>query len=96
MKHKNLIVQILGIFFVIIIASAAVFSFSSQLNLSLIKETYKTLSEVSEHYNSSFLQRLSYDMKTMKVLAGSLAGMTDATKQDIMDILQNAVDDGEF
>ncbi|MEG2014920.1 MAG: diguanylate cyclase, partial [Clostridia bacterium] len=96
MKHKNLIVQILGIFFVIIIASAAVFSFSSQLNQSLIKETYKTLSEVSEHYNSSFLQRLSYDMKTMKVLAGSLAGMTDATKQDIMDILQNAVDDGEF
>ncbi|MEG2214148.1 MAG: diguanylate cyclase [Oscillospiraceae bacterium] len=96
MKYKKVIVKIFCALLAVVITAATIWDFSLQLQHELTKEIYRTLSDVSIDYNKSFLDRISYNIKTMNVLAGGLVEMNEPSKQDIMDILQNAVDDGDF
>ncbi|MEG1524391.1 MAG: diguanylate cyclase [Clostridia bacterium] len=96
MKNKKMMIRIIGIVGVFLVAATTVWDFSLQLRHALTRETYRTLSRVSEDYNKAFLDRISYHIKTMKVLAGGLQEMQNQPKQDVMRVLQNAVSDGGF
>ncbi|MEG1417542.1 MAG: PAS domain S-box protein, partial [Oscillospiraceae bacterium] len=96
MSCKKNVVKILCILTVFVIAATTIWDFSVQLKRVLTRETYETLSEVSEDYNKSFLDRISYNIKTMNVLADSLKEMNLNTHQDIVRVLQFAVGDGGF
>ncbi|MEG1496691.1 MAG: diguanylate cyclase [Clostridiales bacterium] len=96
MKFKKSTKRILYALVITIVTVFIIWDFSIQLNSALTKETYLTLSEVSEDYNKAFLDRISYNTKTLKVLGGSLEALSDGSKEKIMGVLQNAVDDGGF
>ncbi|MEG1887147.1 MAG: cache domain-containing protein, partial [Oscillospiraceae bacterium] len=96
MWWKKIGARMMCIAVILVVFVATIWDFSLQLQGELTRETYQTLSEVSEDYNRAFLDRVSYNIKAMKVLAGGLKEMSGRTKQDIMRVLQNAVDDGGF
>ncbi|MEG1557568.1 MAG: diguanylate cyclase [Oscillospiraceae bacterium] len=92
MKIKNYMFKIICILVILVISVWTIWEFTFQLQDDLVKETYRTLSEVSMDYNKVFLDRISFNVKTMNILANNLKEMQNLTKQDIMEILQNAVD----
>ncbi|MEG0984825.1 MAG: diguanylate cyclase [Clostridia bacterium] len=96
MKHKRITMRIGCVLAIFAIALMTTWDFSVQLQNTLTKEVYRTLSEVAVDYNKAFSDRIAYNIKTMKVLAGSLAGMKGQARREIVRILQNAVDDGAF
>ncbi|MEG2038093.1 MAG: diguanylate cyclase [Oscillospiraceae bacterium] len=96
MKCKKVCTIVLFTIAIFAISVVTIWDFSMQLQNMLTRETYQTLSEVSKDYNKAFLDRISYNIKTMNVLAGTLDEMQECTKQEAMRILQNAVDDGGF
>ncbi|MEG2406521.1 MAG: hypothetical protein RSB05_05540, partial [Clostridiales bacterium] len=67
MKFKKSTKRILYALVITIVTVFIIWDFSIQLNNALTKETYLTLSEVSEDYNKAFLDRISYNEKTLKV-----------------------------
>ncbi|MEG1304698.1 MAG: hypothetical protein RSD19_03840, partial [Oscillospiraceae bacterium] len=92
MKIKNYMFKIICILVILVISVWTIWEFTFQLQDDLVKETYRTLSEVSMDYNKVFLDRISFNVKTMNILANNIKEMQNLTKQDIMEILQNAVD----
>ncbi|MEG1500993.1 MAG: hypothetical protein RR396_03475, partial [Clostridiales bacterium] len=96
MKCKKYMINTLFSLVVFALAVGIIYDFSRQLQVSLTKETYSTLSGVSKDYNKAFLDRISYNVQTMNIIAGNLSEMDGLTKQEIMHILQNAVDEGGF
>ncbi|MEG1932822.1 MAG: cache domain-containing protein, partial [Pygmaiobacter sp.] len=82
---------------VIVISIGSIWRFSLELQHALTAETYRTLSEVSIDYNKAFLDSISYNIKTLKVLAGSLIELPEQqSKPEMIRILQSAVDSGGF
>ncbi|MEG1985197.1 MAG: diguanylate cyclase [Oscillospiraceae bacterium] len=96
MKCRNNVLRILFGMVIAAILAGTLIDFSLQLQRALTDETYATLSEVSKDYNKAFSGSISYNVKTMEVLAGSLAEMQGKTKQDIIRVLSNAASDGGF
>ncbi|MEF9955151.1 MAG: diguanylate cyclase [Clostridium sp.] len=96
MKHKQKIGNIIFILLVTAVLMVTAWDFLIQLQRTLTRETYRTLNEVSEHYNEAFLDRIEYNIKTLNVVAGSLKHAEDQSQQSVTDILQNAVDNGGF
>ncbi|MEG1549385.1 MAG: diguanylate cyclase [Ruthenibacterium sp.] len=96
MKCKKIIIRTICALTILVLFIGAIWDFSIQVQRTLTRETYKTLSAVSEDYNKAFLDRISYNIKTMNVLAGSVEEMRGKNKTEIMRILQNAVDGGGF
>lgn len=96
MRLRDNAIRTVCVLAIIIFTAVTIWDFSIQLQNALTKETYRTLSLVSEDYNKAFSERISYNVKTMKVLAGSLGQMQGCTKQKTMDILQSSVDEGGF
>ncbi|MEG1547616.1 MAG: diguanylate cyclase [Clostridia bacterium] len=96
MKHKKIIVRTLYALAVLAIITGTILGFTFHLQSALTNETYRTLSEVSVDYNKAFLDRISYNKKTLNVLVDGLIEMQNPAKQDVMRILQSAVDDGGF
>ncbi|MEG1385036.1 MAG: cache domain-containing protein, partial [Oscillospiraceae bacterium] len=70
--------------------------FSHQLQHALTSETYRTLSEVSKTYNKVFNDRIEATVVTMNMLAGHLSSVHGSSPEEVMDVLQNAVDEGGF
>ncbi|MEG2118618.1 MAG: cache domain-containing protein, partial [Clostridia bacterium] len=96
MKFKKNAVKIFFALAIAVISIWTFFDFSLQLQNVLTNSTYKTLSEISLHYNKAFVDRIAYNTRTMNVLSGSLHKMCDMSKEEIMRVLQNAVDDGGY
>ncbi|MEG1710380.1 MAG: diguanylate cyclase [Clostridia bacterium] len=96
MKYKKIIVIVFCTLLIFAITVGMIWDYSVQLQQTLTNETYKTLSKVSKDYNKVFLDKISYNIKIMQVLAGGLESMHNQTKTQIMYVLQNAVDAGGF
>ncbi|MEG2595289.1 MAG: diguanylate cyclase [Ruthenibacterium sp.] len=96
MKCKRVIVRIVCSLLISVLFVGAIWDFLIQTQRTLTKETYRTLAAVSEDYNKAFLDRISYHVKTMNVLAGVLEEMDTCSKDEAIRILQNAVDGGGF
>ncbi|MEG0252332.1 MAG: diguanylate cyclase [Christensenellaceae bacterium] len=96
MKFKENLIRIVLIVAICALSIGTVVNFSFQLHSALTNETYRTLNEVSEHYNKTFSDRIKYNIKTMNVLASGLERMRNQPRTEIIDVLQDAVDDGEF
>ncbi|MEG1275431.1 MAG: diguanylate cyclase [Ruthenibacterium sp.] len=96
MKCKQVTVRIACALAAALLAVTTICDFTIQLQNALKRETYRTLSEVSSDYNKAFLDRIDYNVKMLKVLAGSLEEMQGQTKSDIAHVLQSAVADGGF
>ncbi|MEG0495369.1 MAG: diguanylate cyclase [Eubacterium sp.] len=96
MKFSKNSIKIVCALIIIVIIIGTVYDFSYRLQHVLTNETYRTLSDVSKDYNKAFLDRIDYNVKTLNVLAGSLEEMQGQTKEEIIRVLQNAVEDGGF
>ncbi|MEG0769654.1 MAG: cache domain-containing protein, partial [Ruthenibacterium sp.] len=70
--------------------------FSRQVQHALTAETYRTLSEVSKTYNKVFNDRIEDTVVTMNMLAGHLSSAHGSSPEEVMNVLQNAVDEGGF
>ncbi|MEG1884418.1 MAG: cache domain-containing protein, partial [Clostridia bacterium] len=96
MRYKKVLIRTLSILIVIVLAVETIWDFSSQVQRALTRETYRTLSEVSHDYNKAFVDHISYNGKTMNVLANALQEMRGQSKQDVIRMLKNAMSDGGF
>ncbi|MEG2717423.1 MAG: diguanylate cyclase, partial [Eubacterium sp.] len=73
-----------------------IMDFSHQVQHALTAETYRTLSEVSKTYNKVFNDRIEDTIVTMNMLAGHLSSAHGSSPEEVIDVLQNAVDEGGF
>ncbi|MEG2137790.1 MAG: PAS domain-containing protein, partial [Oscillospiraceae bacterium] len=96
MKYKKLLLRILCGLLILSFSAVTLWDFTRQLQHTLARETYEMLSEVSADYNKAFLNRISCNMKTLNVLSDGLAEMGNLPITTIQEVLQNAVDDGDF
>ncbi|MEG1072813.1 MAG: diguanylate cyclase [Oscillospiraceae bacterium] len=96
MKSHKILLRILCGLVIIGFSAVTLWDFSTQLQRTLARETYEMLSEVSADYNKAFLNRISYNIKTLNVLSDGLAEMDNLPVKTIQQVLQNAVDDGDF
>ncbi|MEG1891841.1 MAG: hypothetical protein RR301_10500, partial [Clostridia bacterium] len=70
--------------------------FSLQVQHALTAETYRTLSEVSKTYNKVFNDRIDATIVTMNMMAGHMSSAHSSSPEEVMDVLQNAVEEGGF
>ncbi|MEG1844740.1 MAG: diguanylate cyclase, partial [Clostridia bacterium] len=73
-----------------------IMDFSHQVQRALTAETYRTLSEVSKTYNKVFNDRVKATIVTMNMLAGHLSEAHGSSCEEVMGVLQNAVNEGGF
>ncbi|MEG1185784.1 MAG: diguanylate cyclase, partial [Eubacterium sp.] len=73
-----------------------IMDFSHQVQHALTAETYRTLSEVSKTYNKVFNDRIEDTIVTMNMLAGHLSSAHGSSPEEVIDVLQNAVNEGGF
>ncbi|MEG0780865.1 MAG: cache domain-containing protein, partial [Oscillospiraceae bacterium] len=96
MKYPKRAVKMLLALTLLAAALLTIWDFSRQTQRALMTETYRTLSEVSKTYSKVFNDRVSATIATMNMMAGHLAAAHDMPKQEIMAILQSAVEEGGF
>ncbi|MEG0755278.1 MAG: diguanylate cyclase, partial [Oscillospiraceae bacterium] len=96
MKSQKILLRVLCGLAIAVLTVVTVWDFTVQLQHSLARETYQMLSEVSADYNKAFLNRISCNIKTLNVLSDGLAEMDNLPVTSIQQVLQNAVDDGDF
>ncbi|MEG2518180.1 MAG: diguanylate cyclase [Oscillospiraceae bacterium] len=96
MKYKKIIISATCLIMALCIVIATTWDFSRQLQRTLTRNTYQTLSNVSTDYNKAFLERISCNMRTLDVLA---VGLNEIPKQDrnaFMRTLQNTAEEAGF
>ncbi|MEG2596660.1 MAG: cache domain-containing protein, partial [Ruthenibacterium sp.] len=96
MKYKKITVRIIGVLLLFAVVMVTIWDFSNQVQHALTSETYRTLSEVSKTYNKVFNERISNTIATMNMLTNHFAELHSTSKDEVMDILQSAVDAGGF
>ncbi|MEG0441856.1 MAG: cache domain-containing protein, partial [Oscillospiraceae bacterium] len=96
MKYKKFAVKITCVVVLCAITVGIIMDFSLQVQHALTAETYRTLSEVSKTYNKVFNDRIEDTVVTMNMLAGHLSSVHGSSPEEVMDVLQNAVDKGGF
>ncbi|MEG1887359.1 MAG: cache domain-containing protein, partial [Oscillospiraceae bacterium] len=96
MKYRKIAVKILCAFALIAVTVVIIFDFSLQVQHALTAETYQTLAEVSKTYNKVFNDRVEDTVDTMNMLASHLADSHTSSKKEVMNLLQNAVNEGGF
>ncbi|MEG1446457.1 MAG: diguanylate cyclase [Ruthenibacterium sp.] len=96
MKYKKITVRIIGVLLLFAVVMVTIWDFSNQVQHALTSETYRTLSEVSKTYNKVFNDRISNTIATMNMLTNHFAELHSTSKDEVMDILQSAVDAGGF
>ncbi|MEG0493888.1 MAG: hypothetical protein RR696_11850, partial [Clostridia bacterium] len=96
MKKKSVLIRVLCVFLLCTLCVTTLLDYSHQLQNTLTRETYETLANVSVDYNKAFSDGIASHIKALKVLAGSLVEMHGMTERDMVRVLQNAADNGEF
>lgn len=96
MKCKKVVMRVIAAIVITVLFVGAIWDFSTQMQRTLTKEAYAILSAVSKDYNKAFLDRISYNMKTMNVIAGGLEEMQGKSKEVVLRVLRKAVSDGGF
>ncbi|MEG1578801.1 MAG: hypothetical protein RR336_08565, partial [Oscillospiraceae bacterium] len=96
MKYKKMATQIACAVALCAITVVIIMDFSHQVQHALTAETYRTLSEVSKTYNKVFNDRIEDTIVTMNMLAGHLSSAHGSSPEEVIDVLQNAVNEGGF
>ncbi|MEF9920079.1 MAG: diguanylate cyclase [Erysipelotrichaceae bacterium] len=96
MSIKKTTINLVFIIIVIVSSALVLWDFSFQLQNTLKKETYRTLDEVSQHYNKTFVDRINHNTITLKVLSDALEAKQNWLPEELSTLLQNAVDDGGY
>ncbi|MEG0944848.1 MAG: cache domain-containing protein, partial [Angelakisella sp.] len=96
MKYQKFVVRVACAVVLCSITVGIIMDFSHQVQHALTAETYRTLSEVSKTYNKVFNDRIEDTVVTMNMLAGHLSSVHGSSPEEVMDVLQNAVDKGGF
>ncbi|MEG2187214.1 MAG: diguanylate cyclase [Clostridia bacterium] len=96
MKHHKIAAKIACAMILLVVTSIIISDFSMQVQKALTAETYRTLSEVSKTYNKVFNDRIANNFVTMNMLSSHLADVHSASKEEVMAVLQIAVNEGGF
>ncbi|MEG0830661.1 MAG: cache domain-containing protein, partial [Anaerovoracaceae bacterium] len=96
MKYKKITAKILCAVALCAITAVIIMDFSHQVRHALTAETYRTLSEVSKTYNKVFNDRIDDTVETMNMLSGHMSTAHGSSPEEVMGVLQNAVDEGGF
>ncbi|MEG2013930.1 MAG: hypothetical protein RR063_12125, partial [Anaerovoracaceae bacterium] len=96
MKYQKIVAKVACAVALCAITAGIIMDFSNQVQHALTAETYRTLSEVSNTYNKVFNDRIEATIVTMNMLAGHLSSVHGASTEEVIDVLQNAVDEGGF
>ncbi|MEF9962134.1 MAG: diguanylate cyclase [Erysipelotrichaceae bacterium] len=96
MKIKRASINLIFILTIIIMSITILWDFSFQLQNALKRETYRTLDEVSNHYNKTFVERIEHNKTTLKVLSNTFATKTNWQPKELGAFLNQALLDGGF
>ncbi|MEG2929526.1 MAG: cache domain-containing protein, partial [Oscillospiraceae bacterium] len=96
MKYQKFAAKLTCALALCAITITIIMDFSRQVQHALTAETYRTLSEVSKTYNKVFNDRIDATVVTMNMMAGHLSSVHGSSPEEVMDVLQNAVDEGGF
>ncbi|MEG0756280.1 MAG: hypothetical protein RR450_07775, partial [Oscillospiraceae bacterium] len=96
MKYQKIAAKIVCAVALCALTAVIITDFSRQVQRALTAETYRTLSEVSKTYNKVFNDRIDATIVTMNMMAGHLSSSHSASSEEVMDVLQNAVNEGGF
>ncbi|MEG1578936.1 MAG: cache domain-containing protein, partial [Oscillospiraceae bacterium] len=96
MKYRRIAAKIVCAVALYALTVVSIMDFSRQVQHALTAETYRTLSEVSKTYNKVFNDRIEATIVTMNMMAGHLSSVHGSAPEEVIDVLQNAVEEGGF